>query len=430
MKLRDRSLRNIAGGEAELVDVGEDSLPDWLSQLYGAFGIAISDDARLLEFVRAVFHGERVIGVRDKTGYVATAAGVSTVLSLPGSAETDTWCLTGLTVDPTWRRQGLFRTAMSVIHERCVEIGMSATVLCPSEWPIYGRFGYGPATSFDTIAVDTPRVRWRDDAPGLDKRVRRVTGEEAGEIARRVYESRRRRLPGDVRPPDAYWSRFAHEPGYNRIDELLGLASRDAAVRHCAALSDGGVVAYRLKPAWTAESTPDYALEVTDLLAIDREAEAALWRHVFSVDLVSEVRASRVSIDHPLRWWLRDTRAVRVKQHDGVWLRPLCVETLLQDRQWSGSGVLTLRVHDAEGYASGTYILDVDDGVASCTRAETSSDPDLELDASALGAIFLAGTSARALASAGVVQTKDATIPQRWDALATPERPPFTCYPL
>lgn len=418
------------GQGMKLVDVTDESLEEWLLQLYRAFGIDISSDSRLRAFVKSVFTGERVIGVREADGYVATGAAVGTSLSLPGNAETDALCLTGLTVDSTRRRQGILKAAMDALHRYGVENDAAATVLSPSEWSIYGRFGYGPAVWFDGIAVDTRTARWHDAAPQLDGEIRRVDGQEAGRLAKAIYESRWRADPGDVLPPHAYWDRFGRESTYNRIDELLGLSSSDAVVRHCAAVSDAGVVAYRLKPGWSAESTPNYVLEITDLLSVDMAAEAALWRHVLSVDLVTEVRAARIPVDHPLRWWLKDARVIRVKRHDGLWLRPLNVEILLQRRKWNGSDALTLRIRDSDEIASGTYLLDVDDGDASCVKIRNRDDPDLEMDVSALGAIALGGTSARSLAASGAIRTKDPTAPQRWDSLAIPERSPFTRYPL
>lgn len=424
------SKRILDMSESALVGVGDESLDEWLVQLYGVFGIEISRDPLLFEFVKAVFTGEHVAGIRDADGYVATAATVGSSISLPGGYEIDGPCLTGLSVDSTRRRQGLLRVSMDELHRHGAENGAAVTMLCPSEWGIYGRFGYGPATWFDTVVVDTRMAQWRDDAPQLDCEVRRVNDREAGRLARAIYESRYRADPGDILPPVAYWDRFEHEPAYNRIDEFLGLSSSGAVVRHCAAVSDFGVVAYRLKPGWTAEATPSYTLEVTDLLSADRNAEAALWRHILSVDLVTEVRVARMPVDHPLRWWLKDARAIRIKRHDGLWLRPLDVKVLLERREWCGNDSLTLCIHDSNEIVSGTYSLDVNEGEASCVRVGKRGEPDLEMDAGTLGAIVLGGTSARSLGASGMIWTKDATTPRRWDALATPDRSPFTRYPL
>ncbi len=54
------------------------------------------------------------------------------------------------------------RTQLDDVAER----GEPVAALIAAEYPIYGRYGYGPATEAITLRVDTAAASWRDDAVG------------------------------------------------------------------------------------------------------------------------------------------------------------------------------------------------------------------------------------------------------------------------
>ena len=54
--------------------------------------------------------------------------------------------LTNVTVSATHRRRGLLNRMMAPDLDVAKEQGEAASILIAAEYPIYGRFGYGPAT--------------------------------------------------------------------------------------------------------------------------------------------------------------------------------------------------------------------------------------------------------------------------------------------
>lgn len=417
---------------SSISSVADDERAQWLDQVYGVFGHPpVTADPILSEFLKGIFSGGHLIGARGDSGFLSTAAAIPVGLTLPGGCQISASCLTGITVDATVRGRGLLRGMMSKLHQHILEMGAPIAVLNPTQWPLYARFGYGVAAWFDSVDIDVENsLRFAADAPRGDTEVRRIAGTEAKGLARSLFDLKRTVTPGAMTMPPAHWDRFVHEPTYTEIDALLGLAKNDRTVRRCVAVADRGVMSYRLLPAWSQEDTPAFAVQVTDLVAVDIDAEVALWRYLFELDLVSRILVTRIPIDHPLRWWVNDPRRARLSRHDGLWVRPLDTVALLTSRRWTGNGALSLRVNDTENYADGTFLLEVQDGQASCTRTESHSDPDLEMDVATLGALILSGTSARELALAGRVQLRDVRCAQIWDALATPARVPFSAYSL
>lgn len=408
-----------------LLNVPGDEYEEWLASLLATFGYSIEGDAETVEFLRKVYPADRALAVASKDGYVGTAAAIDLDLALPGGRMVGMSGITVVTVDPTARRQGILRAMMARLHGNAVEEGHPVAGLVPTEWPIYGRFGYGPATWYDSLRIDLKSIAWRDDAPIHGLSLRCVAGKEARDLAYALHSALTPAIPGEVLRPANFWDRLTLD-STSQVDQVLGLTGIAAGPRRCVAVEDRGLVAYRIAPRWTAHSTPNGTLEVTDLLATDEEASAALWRHVLSVDLVTEVQVSHVAVDDRLRWWVTDPRRLRPVRHDGLWLRVLDVTRLLESRQWFGEGALTLTIHDADGYADGTFRVEVDAQHASCVRSTRQAD--LEMDVASLGAIVLGGTPAKELMHSGHIYSAEPRCAQLWDMLATPERAPFLSY--
>lgn len=406
-----------------LVDVEEARYEEWLDRFLGTFGHAVRGDAELVDFFRATHPAERAIAVDSEAGYVATGSAIELHLALPGGHTVPMAGVTGLTVDPTVRRRGVLRAMMDHLHRRAVDERVPVAGLGASEWPIYERFGYGATTWFESLDIESRAAGWRDDAPGGELLPRLISEKEAKDLGQILHERQARETPGEILRPEPHWDRFTAGAASSRIDAVLGMSAAGMGSRHCVAIDDRGLATYRIRSDWAPEETPRNTILVTDLLAADPATEAALWRHVLSVDLVTAVHVPRVAVDAPLRWWVADARRLRPHRHDGLWLRPLDVVTLLQAREWSGSGTLTVAIHDREGYAEGAFRLDIDTGRCSC--AQTSEEADLEMDVATLGAIVLGGTSAMSLATSGRIRSTDHRSARMWDAMATPGRAPF-----
>ena len=85
---------------------------------------------------------------------------------------------------------------------------------------------------------------------------------------------------------------------------------------------------------------------VNELMAATKEANAALWRFCFDVDLVTRTEAERRPVDDPLPWMLADPRRLQRVTRDGLWVRVVDVAAALQLRSYMSSGRLVLEVQD------------------------------------------------------------------------------------
>jgi GNAT superfamily N-acetyltransferase len=92
---------------------------------------------------------ERTWAVRDRGRIVGTLATEPRTLTVPagvsGSRDVPIDALTGVSVAATHRRRGLLTQMISASLADARDRGDALSALIAAEWPIYGRFGYGPA---------------------------------------------------------------------------------------------------------------------------------------------------------------------------------------------------------------------------------------------------------------------------------------------
>jgi predicted acetyltransferase len=110
-------------------------------------------------------------------------------------------------------------------------------------------------------------------------------------------------------------------------------------------------------------------------------------------------------VDEPLRWQLADTRALRVtRMSDDLWVRLVDVPGALAARSYQVAGSLVIEVADEFcRWNSGRWLLEGGLERGSCVPAPAGAEPELALDASTLGSLYLGGTAPGALAHAGLI---------------------------
>ncbi|MBL0885617.1 GNAT family N-acetyltransferase [Myceligenerans indicum] len=399
----------------------------WLDAWQGAFGSPPSGDPGLVSYFRGTHPPERCLLISDDRGPVATNTSMNRDFVLPGGATVPLAGCTGGSCHQTLRRTGLMRATLDRLHDRAVEEDVPLAAGGVSEWPIYRRFGYGPATWYDSVEIDIHRTGFRDDAPGDAGSLTRLSGPEARATAMSVYAQAASSTPGEVIPPDAAWDRLLLDPEDAGPESMMALGMPGGPL-HCVGIEGRAFLSYRLLQDWTDQQAPRYTALVVDLAATDTEAEASVWRYLFSLDMVAEVHAWRLPQDSPLRWWVKDARWIRTVPKDGLWLRPLDVPRLLEARLWQGSHPgMSIKIHDPQGYTTGTYRMEVVDGKARCDRTP-GAEPDLVMEVGTLGSIYLGGTSATGWARAGAIRCATPELAVQWDMLATPPRAPFISY--
>jgi predicted acetyltransferase len=345
---------------------------------------------------------------------VGTAGAYSFELTLPGKTVVPVAGVSAVGVLPSHRRRGVLSAMMRHQLTELRARGEFLAVLLASEALIYRRFGYGPATRTSRLTVPRhqaglapPRARGTADAPagGSIEVLRRA---ECGEVLEEVYDRYRRAQPGALSRPHRWWASRAGQPP-------IAAAPRYIAVHRDADGVPDGYASYSLGDSDT--------LTVDETVATDDAVVTALARFLLGHDLVSQIVFKHCPPEHPLRWQLADFRAGRVSEDtDWLWVRPLDVPRALTARGWSADGELVLDVDDPFLGEHGRHLLTVRDGEAECVP--TDREPDLSLDVSDLGSIYLGGTAPSTLVRAGHVRAHGSDAAARADALFRAERPP------
>jgi predicted acetyltransferase len=401
-------------------------IPDEFNEYMIAEGAAFGSrptDAEL-EQRRAAFELERSLAAVEDGRIVGTAGAYAMELTLPGGVQRAVPGVSWVSVLPTHRRRGILTALMRRQLEDIAGEGHPLAMLTASESAIYGRFGYGIASSFMTLEIDRLYGHFAQPRE-LAGRVRLLQQEQGIEALAAVYERLRRSQPGAVRRDPWYWQwLLSGQPA-----SLEGLGPRFYLAYETPDGAIEGAAHYRIKSEWI-DGLPNGTLVLRELYAATPEAYAALWRHCLNVDLVRTVRAVNRPVDDPIRWMLADPRRLRVTaQSDDLWLRVLDVPAALAARRFTARDGLTLEVHDAfRPEVSGRYTLDCGPEGAECRRSDRT--PDLALATTDLGAAFLGGVSFTTLARAGSVRELTADALRRADALFTAERAPYCGTPF
>ena len=376
---------------AEVVNpIGSEQIPDWTRSMAATFldDPAGPDSVRRRALLESAWEPDRAWGARAQGRWVATLRTETRMLSVPGTgtatADIRADALTNVTVAASHRRQGLMRRMLTgslcAAHER----GDALSILLAAEWPIYGRFGYAPATlSADYVLRRSRRGSACDGDPS---RVRAVDPVEFGRVAPDVFAAARRQRAGQLDRAGAWWDRVLGLGGFDPSPSMPpnlcvheGEAGPDGIVGW---KSDGG---FGLVP-------PFGRVDVSWLSAATDEAYRNLWSYLTGIDIVDEIRLSARPVDERIRWLLPDARTlVTTEQVDFLWVRLLDVPAALAARRYARPGEVVLEVIDdrPHDFTSGRYRLAADGDQVTCERTDRAAD--IVLDQRALASIYLGG---------------------------------------
>ncbi len=313
-----------------------------------------------------------------------------TDLTLPGGVTIPAASVSAVTVLPTHRRRGILSRMAATAHAAIVEGGEPLAVLLASEYPIYGRFGYAPATREAQLTVESRRTIVRGEPTGTLQLAPLVPATR--DEMRAVFEAARRQRAGEIDRRDLSWDL---DVGLVE-DAFEGKRWNGHVVLHRSAA--GAVDGYaRYTAEWRTglPRGPEGEIEIVDLHALDGAASVDLWRFLLAVDLVSTVRAVHRPVTDPLPWLLTDARAARIDRlRDRLWVRLFDVSRALEARAYERAGSVVLEVIDEEPWG-GTRSWRLDASPDGATCRPTDASPDLTLPVAALGAAYLGGTRLR-----------------------------------
>ena len=340
---------------------------------------------------------ERALAVFADGSVVATSALASFELAVPG-AVVPMAGLTAVGVRPVHRGRGLVDRMISA-HLRAIrDRGAEAvSALWASEAGIYGRWGFGPATSYAQLTVRSREAALHDGWP--EARPRTGAPADLLDDMRRAYDAVLPRRPGLLRRRDLAW------------EERLGDSEHDrkGAGRLRALVVDGpgapaGYATFAVRKQ-DADERPDDVVELRELVAATPEAARVLWGHLLTLSLTRSVRWPMAPEDEPLLHMLENRRAVDVRLRDGLYVRLVDVGRALAQRTYAGVVDLVLDVTDPVcPWNAGRWRLRTGSAGVTCERSEAAAD--LWLSATELGAAYLGGTSLAVLAAAGRVRAR------------------------
>ncbi|MEV6395659.1 GNAT family N-acetyltransferase [Streptomyces sp. NPDC051907] len=380
--------------------VSEVEFPAWLRALNTGFlrTPVVGDD----EVASRLAHTDmsRVRGAFEQGRCVATFRSFEQRLTAVGGASIPASAVSNVTVSPTHRRRGLLSRLMAADLGEAKERGDVVSTLIAAEYPIYGRYGFGPAAWMTEWSVDVPRAgldpRWA--GPWDGGRIDLADGDEIRKFGPELHARLAARQHGVVSRDERWWqinTGQAQDPGHPWTEPYYAL------YRSATGEVDGMIV-YHADEKWGDAKQPLNTATVRDLIALTPAAERALWHFVCSVDWITTVKSGYRAPDDLLPLLLPDPRAAHVRtQADFLWVRILDVVRALEARSYTVSATLTLELHDAAGLADGRFRLDASPDGAVC--APSAASPDLVLDVRELGTLYLGDESAQRLAALGRV---------------------------
>lgn len=313
-----------------------------------------------------------------------------TEITVPGLARLPAAAVAAVTVLPTHRRRGILRAMADREHRAALERGDAMALLYCSEYSIYGRFGYGPATRHATWTIDTRATRLLH--PAGDEGVVELVKPSVAvkDVIRDVYEEWRTTQVAEIRRREHGWDlRLGLRPepwgdGWKGwlVIHRSPAGAVDGFLRYSATLREHGQL-------------PGGEVTVNDLVALNEVAEAALWRYVTSIDLVTTVKAGGRSPSDRLPWRVTNPRAATVSDViDALWVRLLDVPRALAARSYEHEASLVIEVVD-DLAVGGRHCLALDAAPEGATCVPTDRSPDLTLPVAALGSVYLGGHDLR-----------------------------------
>ncbi|WP_327263175.1 GNAT family N-acetyltransferase [Streptomyces sp. NBC_01232] len=385
---------------ADVRPIAESELPDWVRAVHTGFlTVARVTDSDIAQ--RAKYSDfSRMQGAFDPDSgrCVAALRSFPQELTVPGGAAVPATAISSVGVLPTHRRQGLLTRMMAAEFAAAAARGDALATLIAAEYPIYGRYGFGPATSLVEWEIDVPRTGLdrRLSAPVDGGRIELVDVEDVRRVGPGLHERLRAVTPGVVNRDERWWSlatgleEWSYRPYKGKFHAVYRTAEGEVT----------GLAVYTADDHWADAKVPQNTVQVVDLLAVTPQAERALWQFLCSIDWVQKVRTGYRAPDDLVPQLLPDPRSARVvSAADFLWVRVLDVVRALGARTYEVPGALVLEVTDEAGPAAGRYRLDA--GAGTCARTEEAAD--LRLDAGALGSLYLGDTSVARLAALGRV---------------------------
>jgi predicted acetyltransferase len=315
------------------------------------------------------YESGRVLAAFDGDEMIGTTQSFGSSLVVPGGAVVPHSAISRVGVRADHTRRGVLTALM---REQLSTLPDPVASLRASEGRIYARFGYGVASRWRTVEIDTKRAVIAGEMSG---RVRMLDQDTADKLLPELHDSLGLTKPGQIRRWTGWWVRAR-----DRKSE----AENSVTVVHSGPDGDDGFMTYKVN----TDKDFKHHTEIVDFVCANDDAWRDLWIYVSRLDLVDDVVAD-VALDDPVSWLFEDPRVVRTKDvFDEVWLRLVDVPRMLAARTYGSAEPVVIEVRDRLLPANDGRYRVSPDGVE---RVEDQ--PDVTIPVDLLGAVYFGDTT-------------------------------------
>jgi predicted acetyltransferase len=386
-----------------------DELKAAISPIWHFFGSTPTDDR--LERFAAVLPPERMLAARIDGDVAGGAGAFPFELTVPGGRVRAAG-VTVVGVYPTHRRRGVLRAMMRAQLDQVHEVAEPVAYLWASEETIYGRFGYGLASLAGSFQL--PRNRAGFAHPFEPRgRPRLIPLDQALDRIASVYDAVAAETPGMFARTREWWeARVLSDPEFRR---------GGGGELQCVVVEvDGRPEAYglyRLHMAFDG-GLPTGHTNVLEAMGSTPQATREIWRFLLDVDWMDSIHAGLLPVDHPLIFLLAEPRRMGFRVGDALWVRLVDVGAALAARTYADADPVVIEVEDA--------FCPWNEGRYRVPGGERTDDaPDLHVDVTTLGSVYLGGFTFAELARALRVEEFASDAISRADTLFHADRAPW-----
>ena len=336
----------------------------------------------------------RTVGAFVGGQLVGTAEAVTSGLTLPGGAVVGHAAVSHIGVLPSFTRKGIATALMDHQLRDIAARGEVVATLRASEATIYERYGYGVASSSQTVEVQTARAALRPGV-GTGAPARLLDRAQTWDVPPRIYAANRPSRAGTIDRPKVWWQ---------GLRLRLESSSGPVYVAVCGDPgSESGFTRYRPVDTGKWFVSDQRTIVVEDFFAPTTDAYLGLLRFLLGLDLVDRIVFWMLPVDDPLPWLLVDRRAMRITAvHDETWLRVVDAQKALAARRYADDGALTIAVNDPLLQSNSVSFTIAGGGVEPANQRAQ-----LRVGAVGLGSVLLGGATWRGLAVAGLALADD-----------------------
>lgn len=342
------------------------------------------------------------LGAFDDDGRVlGVAARFPARFTAVGGAELACTAVPSVGVRPDAHRRGIGRALLERQVTEAVEHGDALMALNASEVQIYGRFGYGPTSTWWSVEADPRTLTWRDDAPrAAPGSIEEVDPETAHGLLPDLHERCMGRWGGELSRHDGWW--------FAAMQQRPDKPTPTIAVHRDADGQADAVARYVVSQAFDDVGFAN-KVDLHDLFGVDPATEALLLRWLLERRLVGKFTADRLDPRSPVKWMLDDGRRLRTTSaEDAVWVRVLDVSLAVSARTTlAAAGEVVVGITDPLVPSNdGAWRLAAD-GNGGLTCAPTDAPPAVSLDIQLLAPLLWGFAAPSRLAAAGRVEVSD-----------------------